>query len=140
MKNQSFQDFEVIFIDDGSNDGTRDYLKYFCDKNKQFKLILKQPEGSPAKSRIVGVDKAKGEYLAFCDHDDFWHPRKLELQMKAYEKHPSASIVHTRKASLVHSFSAKGNFLIFDVQSDSIRFKKENVLCRYEYIIFFFYN
>ena len=49
---QTFTDWEMIFVDDGSHDGTREYLARFCEENRKFRLILKTPEGSPAKSRI----------------------------------------------------------------------------------------
>ena len=73
--NQSFQDWEVIFVDDGSNDGTREYSEQYCSHNSKFKLVKKVAEGSPAESRIEGLKHAEGEYVVFCDHDDFWHPK-----------------------------------------------------------------
>ena len=94
---QTFTDWEMIFVDDGSHDGTREYLARFCEENRKFRLILKTPEGSPAKSRIVALEAARGEYIAFCDHDDFWAPDKLQIQIEAYRQYPDAAIVHTQR-------------------------------------------
>lgn len=97
INSQTFSSWEMIFIDDGSSDGTPEFLKSYCAENPNFKLIVKQPEGSPAKSRILGIAAAKGKYLAFCDHDDFWTPDKLQIQMDVFAAHPEASIVHTQR-------------------------------------------
>ena len=73
---QSYSSFEVIVVDDGSTDGTRDQLSKFGSK---IRLIAQQRRGVAA-ARNLGVGVAKAGYIAFLDSDDLWLPKKLEIQ------------------------------------------------------------
>ena len=80
---QSYDIYEILIIDDGSKDNTREIVEKLQDKHpdKISYYKLEQNRG-PAKARNFGALKAKGEYIAFHDDDDEWHPDKLEIQMK----------------------------------------------------------
>jgi teichuronic acid biosynthesis glycosyltransferase TuaG len=80
---QTFEDFELIVVDDCSKDGTADIVREFASRDERVSLIqLSENRGAPAGPRNIGVRAAKGRWIAFLDADDLWHPRKLELQLK----------------------------------------------------------
>ncbi len=79
---QSFQDFEIIAVDDGSSDGTSEALEQFGGR---IRLIRQENRGVSA-ARNTGIRAARGDWIAFLDSDDRWHPDKLERQVKAMEK------------------------------------------------------
>lgn len=95
LKAQTFQDWEVMLIDDGSKDKTVEISRQVAAQDPRFKLIQKSPEGSPSRSRAVGLAAASGDLVAFVDHDDFWAPQKLELQVALMNRDPNVSICHT---------------------------------------------
>ena len=75
---QNYQNFEIILVDDGSNDKTIKIAKSFRYlKNIKFKIIQLQHTGSPAKSRNTGIKNAKGDYICFLDADDLFYKNKL---------------------------------------------------------------
>lgn len=77
--NQSFADFELIVVSDGSTDNTEALVYSINDPRIKF---LKQPNsGRPACPRNYGIREARGKYVAFCDDDDIWLPNKLEKQL-----------------------------------------------------------
>jgi glycosyltransferase involved in cell wall biosynthesis len=78
--NQSYKKFELIVVDDGSTDGTKEILKSYSNE-ENFKYILSKNWGGPARPRNIGLKEAEGEYIAFCDDDDLWHSKKLEYQV-----------------------------------------------------------
>jgi glycosyltransferase involved in cell wall biosynthesis len=92
---QTYTDWELILVDDGSTDDTVVFVRAAAAADSRIKVVEKNPEGSPAKSRNFGAKVATGEYLAFCDHDDFWAPQKLELQVAAMREYPQAVLCHT---------------------------------------------
>jgi len=74
--NQTFKDFELIVVDNFSN---YDFFKFLQSFNDERIIPLQnQNNGIIAINRNVGIEKAKGEYIAFCDDDDLWYPDKLE--------------------------------------------------------------
>lgn len=81
---QTFPDFELIVVDDCSTDATAETVQQACREDARIKLInLPKNRGAPAGPRNVGIQAAKGEWIAFIDADDIWHPRKLAYQMQA---------------------------------------------------------
>ncbi|RQD79580.1 glycosyltransferase [Desulfonatronospira sp. MSAO_Bac3] len=80
---QSFRDLELIVVDDGSTDATREILSGFDDK--RLKAVYQENSGVAA-ARNLGLDLAGGRYVAFLDSDDFWLERKLELQLAFMHK------------------------------------------------------
>jgi len=78
---QTLQPIEVIVVDDGSTDGTLSLVKSFCSGLKPgfLKLVKLDSNHGPAYARNVGWDMASGEFLAFLDADDSWHPNKLQI-------------------------------------------------------------
>lgn len=81
---QTYRNYEIIIIDDGSTDGTREWLENNAD-NLKVKYVFQSNAGAAA-ARNKGVDLAKGDYIAFLDADDIWLPTKLELQVKSLNK------------------------------------------------------
>jgi glycosyltransferase involved in cell wall biosynthesis len=71
---QRFADYEVIVVDDGSNDGTVEYL---CSLGSRVRVFVQTNKG-PGAARNLGVAEARGEYVAFLDSDDLWFPWSLE--------------------------------------------------------------
>jgi glycosyltransferase involved in cell wall biosynthesis len=80
---QTFQDYELIIIDDGSTDDTVGALQKFSGKLNYFW----QSNQGVSKARNTGISLARGKYIAFLDSDDMWHPRKLEYLVKTIEKY-----------------------------------------------------
>lgn len=74
---QTFSDFEILLIDDGSTDGSHTKCQEWAEKDPRIRLITKENEG-PSKARNLGIQKANGDYLAFLDADDWVDPRYLE--------------------------------------------------------------
>lgn len=83
---QTFTDFEVLVIDDGSKDNTKEVLTEKYGNSIQY--FYKENSGV-SKARNFGIEKAKGKYVAFLDSDDAWIPEKLEKQIVALEKNPA---------------------------------------------------
>ena len=81
--NQTYRDFEVIVMDDGSGDETGKIVKSFSDS--RVKYFYKNNEGL-SETRNKGIAASSGEYIAFIDHDDLWLPEKLEKQMELFNK------------------------------------------------------
>lgn len=78
IENQTFKNYEVIIIDDGSTDNSVEIIKKFCEKNENFRFI-KQANKGPAEARNQGISICKGEYIAFMDSDDYLEPNFLEI-------------------------------------------------------------
>ena len=80
---QTFREWELIVVDDCSTDKSRQIVNQFAVTDNRITLIESAINfGGPAKPRNIGIEKAKGEYIAFLDADDIWLPEKLEKQLK----------------------------------------------------------
>ncbi len=91
--NQTFKDFEVIIVDDGSVDNTESVVKSFNDA--RIKYIKCEKNRGACVARNLGIKIAKGKYIAFQDSDDKWLPEKLEKQIKVLTACQENSIVYT---------------------------------------------
>lgn len=83
---QTLQPMELIVVDDGSNDGSMDYL---TSVTAPFPVIvLQQHRKMQSAARNLAAKQARGEYLAFLDHDDIWFPRHLEILIQPLQEDP----------------------------------------------------
>jgi glycosyltransferase involved in cell wall biosynthesis len=86
---QNFTDYELIVIDDGSTDGTANYLS---NNSSRIKFKLRRNAG-PSAARNAGIDMAVGDYVIFLDSDDLWFPWTLGTYAAAIESHKGPSII-----------------------------------------------
>lgn len=89
--NQSFRDFEVLIVDDGSSDGSTAKVKELMSLDSRIHLIQK-PNGGVSSARNISIRQAKYDYVAFLDADDLWEPAYLEEQSKLIHDFPDASM------------------------------------------------
>jgi glycosyltransferase involved in cell wall biosynthesis len=90
---QTHRDFELVVVDDGSADGTRDYVEAIADS--RVRLIRLDHRGDLTSARSAGLRHARGEWVAFLDSDDLWLPEKLALQLHRLATHPGCRWSYT---------------------------------------------
>jgi glycosyltransferase involved in cell wall biosynthesis len=90
---QTYDDWELLVVDDGSTDGTRTYLETLTDP--RVRRVLRSHCGNAALLRNVGVRDAGGSHIAFLDSDDAWLPEKLALQIDDLQGHPECGWSYT---------------------------------------------
>ncbi len=90
--NQTYRDFELIVINDGSQDATVEIVESIQDPRIK---LLSYPNAGQAESRNRGVSHAVGKFIAFLDADDLWTPDKLEAQLKALQANPQAAVAYS---------------------------------------------
>ena len=83
---QTYQDWEMIIVDDCSTDRTAEIVASFQEKDSRIKYFYNTTNKGSAFSRNLALQKAKGKWIAFLDSDDLWHPEKLEKQIEFMTK------------------------------------------------------
>jgi len=91
---QTFKNFELIIVDDGSTDDTQSLLDWY--QESRIKYIYQKNHGV-AHARNRGLEKTRGEWVAFLDSDDWWLPRKLERADEYINRFPEFQIFHTKE-------------------------------------------
>ncbi|WP_165456811.1 glycosyltransferase family 2 protein [Aquabacterium lacunae] len=118
---QTFSDFELLVIDDGSTDGTGKIVESYSDKRIRYYRI---ENSGVSVARNFGINVSSGDLIFFLDSDDCWHSRYLELQLDAFHRHPSASWAATGYFSVDTKFfplpdwdviEEKQSFLVSDL-------------------------
>ncbi len=91
--NQTFTDFELIIVDNGTKIIAKDVVKNFNDL--RIKYIQNNKNTDCAGGKNIGMKNMTGEFIAFLDDDDVWFPSKLELQIDAFKKNPESGFCFT---------------------------------------------
>jgi len=92
LQKQTFTDFEIIVINDGSTDSTVELLSKISDLRLK---VYTFPNGGLPVARNRGIEKATGEFITFIDADDLWTPDKLESQVTALQQNPEAGVAYS---------------------------------------------
>ncbi|MEH2349205.1 MAG: glycosyltransferase [Nostoc sp.] len=90
---QTYRDYEIIVINDGSQDNTPQVLAEFSE-NHHITVIHQANQGVSA-ARNAGICSARGKYIAFLDDDDLWEPQKLEKQISVLEANPHLGLIYS---------------------------------------------
>ena len=107
---QTFTDFELIVINDGSQDATLQIVERIQDARLK---VFSYPNSGQATSRNRGIARACGEYISFIDADDLWTPDKLEAQLRALQDNPQAAVAYswTKCIDELGQFSRRGSHI-----------------------------
>ena len=95
---QTYENIELLIVDDGSTDDTAKVVEPFLD-DPRVKYRVQENKGQ-ASAKNHGVRESSGEYIAFLDADDMWAPEKIDLQLPVFSRSETLGVVYSRLASI----------------------------------------
>lgn len=95
---QTYENWELLVCDDGSEDNTRAAVRRFKDDRIHYRLL---PKGGAARARNAGLAESRGELIAYLDSDNVWHPRFLETQVAVMEAHPGRWCAYSKYLDVI---------------------------------------
>jgi glycosyltransferase involved in cell wall biosynthesis len=98
---QTWQDWELLIVDDGSTNGTPEISKEFAAADPRCRFFSRAHSGLASATRNAGIKSARGKFVAFLDADDAWLPEKLERQLAIVDTHPETDLVYAN-AFIIH--------------------------------------
>ncbi len=131
---QTYQDFEIIIIDDGSKDNTREIVEGFIQRNPGKIRYIYQENGGLAVARNTGIKNSNGKYIALLDSDDTWLPNRLSAQIPIMESDSKIGLVHANITRIneegqpVRTPSRDREFLLGDI-FEYIFLRKTDIAC-----------
>ena len=127
--NQTYQDFEVLVVNDGSTDGTPNWVDQLSQREPKVRMVSQANQGL-AGARCTGVINARGKYIAFIDDDDLWEPTKLEKQVNSLESNPQAGLCYTWTALADSNGKATGRVIASNAEGNVWQQMTEmNIVC-----------
>jgi glycosyltransferase involved in cell wall biosynthesis len=121
---QTYPDWEIIAVDDGSIDRTPEILRKYAEKFPQKIRVIVQKNSGVSVARNTGIAASKGEYLAFLDHDDLWLPEKLERQVDLLDANKELGLVYSDSYIIDEKGELKGTFIHSIMSKNIIRCEK----------------
>lgn len=95
---QSYQDWELIIVDDGSSDNSVELIKSYCEKDSRIKLLMHENGANKGlkESILLGLEHASGEWIAFLESDDVFEQENLARKVEIIEKNPQIKLVFNK--------------------------------------------
>jgi glycosyltransferase involved in cell wall biosynthesis len=98
VKKQSYKNFEIIIVNDGSKDSSEEIINQFISKNLGLKILfINQLNKGVSAARNIGMKAAKGDFIALLDSDDEWLPNKLLRQIEIFNKNSNIDFLGTNR-------------------------------------------
>lgn len=114
--NQSYQDWELIIVDDGSSDNSVEIIKSYCEKDSRIKLF--QHEGGQNKGLketiLLGLSHVTGDWVAFLESDDVLVAENLQKKVEIIEKYPDAKLIFNKMSYLCETEESKKQIKLHD--------------------------
>lgn len=114
--NQSYQDWELIIVDDGSSDNSVEIIKSYCEKDSRIKLF--QHDGGQNKGLketiLLGLGHVTGDWVAFLESDDVFAPENLQKKVEIIEKHPDVKLIFNKMGYLCETEEGKKQIKFHD--------------------------
>jgi len=123
---QTYQNFELIIVDNNSSDGTRNYLNFLEKQSTKIKIVFNETNLGGASARNIGVRHSDGDHLSFLDDDDEWHFTKLEKQIKMIED--DSELLYCGKCLFDNKKKSKYSFRICNLKNTKKSIMKDNFI------------
>lgn len=114
---QTFKNFEIVVVDDGSTDSSFSILTEYKERFPDKVVLLQQSNSGPSLARNKAIMAAQGKYIAFLDSDDLWPPEKLERQLSIFEEHEDIAFVY----SGYYTTNKKGEILAINLPDPQLK-------------------
>lgn len=105
---QTYKDYEVIIVNDGSTDSSQKLIEDLMESSSIPVKLINQENKGVSVARNIGIQEARGKYIAFLDSDDEWEKEKLEIQMKVIESFPEIALLGTASNEVLIMGTGKG--------------------------------
>lgn len=125
---QSFGDFELLVLDDGSKDETMDIVRRLAGEDERIRPMQNPQNMGVSATRNRGVAEARGEWIAFLDSDDLWRADKLEKQLAMHSACPEILLSYTGSAFIDHNGALSGYIMEVPEQIDFRGLLRRNIL------------
>ena len=129
VQNQTYENWEMIIVDDGSSDETVAIVQAFIDKDKRIQCYKLAQNSGPAVARNFAIEKAKGAFMTFIDADDIWFPNFIENSIKTIEKTGVSFVFSSYKRSNENLEFVYSDFIVPEKVTYTDILKSNSISC-----------